>query len=192
MKSDIDFGDGFSYDNPQMNMDIIRALVALAPCPIVHGGGQLEGDPCFARGKLSEMIDSGCSFYLPVTKPRKEYRMWLKREQDVILMSPSHLRPVIFPDMVYFLTLAHEIGHALDLHKRHPAQKLFKSPRSRYRDELAAVSFSITIASQIGEDSPLKISWRKEESFYLFKYKRNNHPYLAEVLDIMPDNILNI
>ena len=82
----------------------------------------------------------------------------------------------------YITMLAHEIGHALDHHKQHPAQHMLRSPRGRYREELAAVSFEFAFMRQLGLDKTKRgRRWMIVAQEYLYRYKQGKHPTLTEV-----------
>ena len=57
----------------------------------------------------------------------------------------------------YALTLAHEQGHALDEHGRHPLQARLSGRRGRYRQELAAVSMIFLVVRRLGLDDRLAL-----------------------------------
>ncbi len=111
-------------DNPTLQ-EATAALMAICPCPVEVKIPDHEPHP---------QDRSSCY------SPKAKGRWW--RAQDWIYLNEGGTphRPVKSWTVLYIL--AHEIGHALDHHKIHPAQPYLKGRRCRYRNELAAVSFA--------------------------------------------------
>ena len=154
--------------------EAIRRLTAISPCPIIHSTDELPlVDPMYGRRCRS------CYF-------RKRGGRY-GRAQDYILVNRGEARA-----WRYVTTLAHEVGHALDYHGRHPAQAaLPPSHSSRYRAELAAVAFAVVAMRQLGlSDMKSGRRWTAESVEYLQGYTRGANPSLESVLRIMPRQVL--
>ena len=87
----------------------------------------------------------------------------------------------------YVQVLCHEVGHALDYHNVHPCQEMMGRAslhQSRYRDELAAVSFEVIAARAFGMERMVLVRRRLRGSRnYLFKYIRpRGCPVLADIV----------
>ena len=146
--------------------EAIEYLYSISPCPVIHGMHELP-ETDWMHGKRKR------SCYLPQRKGR-----WT-REQDYIVMNVGEAR-----HWKYVSVLAHEIGHALDHHGLHPAQKFLRGSRSsRYRVELAAVAFELAFLKAIGR-SRKKFSQRrvKSSTSYLNRYAQGTAPSLASIL----------
>ena len=144
----------------------IESLMDISPCPVVHSTVELPiSDPLYARHKRS-------------CYARRLTGKW-NRPQDYIIMNTGESR-----HWKYVTILAHEIGHALDYNGIHPVQHLLKSPRCRYRNELAAVSFQISFNQAIGLSRMKRgKAWNKRAVRYLNRYKTGNHPNLATIIN---------
>ena len=151
---------------PQEAIDI---LVAMSPCPIYHSLAEVpDGDRFKRKNHRSSYAYQGSH-----------------RKQDFIYINEGDARA-----WRYVMTLAHEIGHALDYHDSHPAQKMLrrnrKSTNQRYRNELAGVSFLLAIYKVLGAKGERVERRCLDEIDYLRRYKRGPHAKLSEVLKAMP------
>ena len=106
-------------------LGLIAFLTAIAPCPVFEG---------FPNGDYPRRSRS-------VYFPRRRGR-W-HRDRDFILMNER------YRSWDYALTLAHELGHALDYHGRHPLQRWLTGRQNRYRQELAATSMSFLVVTHL-------------------------------------------
>ena len=151
--------------------DAIEALLAVAPCPVIHSVWELPEDhPGYGRASRS------C--YWPVSKRNGD--------RDYIMLNEGTARA-----WNYALTLAHEVGHALDHHKLHPAQHLLKGKHTRYRVELASTSFCIRVAQQCGRHNTAFGRRNTDgERKYLGKYTQGTNPDLDTVLKAIPSQVL--
>ena len=153
--------------------EVIEALTELAPCPIIHSVNELpKVNPWYGKPSRSR--------YYPARKDEEGiYR-------DFILINEGPARHWLYVDV-----LAHEVGHALDRHGLHPAQHLLHSPRGRYRNELAAVSFEIAVCCQGGLNRLKQGNrWLVLSTVYLEQYARGPHPTLQTVMRAMPEKPL--
>lgn len=149
--------------------DVIAALMRVAPCPVIHSTLELpKDDRAYGKARRSRYM-------------AKRSGRWA-RAQDYILVNEGDARHWLYVDV-----LAHEIGHALDFHGRHPCQQMLHSPRSRYRVELAAVSYEIAVCRQLGLTRMKNVRrWLQQSTEYLEGYKRGNHPRLRDIMSAMP------
>ena len=127
---------------------LIGFLTALAPCPV------WEGIPAWDR------LERSRSRYCHRCRGR-----W-RRDRDFILVNERARA------WEYALTLAHELGHALDHHGQHPLQARLTGRRDRHRQELAAVSMTFLVVHRLGLDDRLAAARRylRREQDYLHGY----------------------
>ena len=150
--------------------EVIEALTELAPCPIIHSVYELpEVNPWYGKRSRSR-------YYQARRDEQGVYR-------DFILINEGPARHWLYVD-----ALEHEVGHALDRHGLHPAQHLLHGPRTRYRSELAAVSFEIAVSFQVGLGLQKRGNhWLFLSKAYLEQYERGPHPELTTIMKAMPD-----
>ena len=83
----------------------------------------------------------------------------------------------------YALTLAHEVGHALDFNRIHPLQVHLSGRRTRYRSELAAVAHTHLIVAEFHlADLRTTQRYLERERAYLMRYAPGKNPSLDELL----------
>ena len=139
----------------------IDALLGVAPCPVIHSYSELA----------------------PELRPRKPSRSryfakrrgkWA-REQDFIYINEGDARA-----RKYAQVLAHELGHALDSHRLHPAKHILRGS-GRYRQELAAVAFEVAFMQFLGWHTSSRAEASMKNSMrYLNRYAP---PYGAPSFD---------
>lgn len=142
-------------------LEAIAQLSALAPCQIF-----VNNLPASEHKRTSR------SAYFPKRRGR-----W-GRERDFIFINDGRRH------WSFVGKLAHELGHALDGHGRLPYQNELGGRRSRYRDELAAVSFEIMACEAMGMVRMVSVERRLDLSVdYLYGYKMGGNPHLAELVN---------
>ena len=117
-------------------------LVDISPCRIIHSVDEIDMDKYPGNG-LQRLVDTGCSFYSSIYRPRVEHNMRWARQEDYIFMNPYY----DMPQWEHVCTLAHELGHALDYRRTHPARPILKGRGSRYREEVASIGLEIAFAT---------------------------------------------
>ena len=119
--------------------------------------------------KAPGQLEMGYCFYFPKYNPRREDRKKYRREDGFIWMS-THKD---FNDEWRMYSLAHEVGHALDDYRKHPAQKeLAGYGRGRYRIEAAAVGYGLVWSHFCDMDNEAYDEISRHGYDYVDRYKR--------------------
>ena len=148
-------------DNPDLQ-EAANALLDIAPCPVEVIIPDYEPHRC----------KSSRSAYFKRGKGR-----WA-RTRDWIYLKEGGTVGTPVKGWVGLYVLAHEIGHALDYHKVHPAQFYLKGPRCRYRNELAAASFAQGAMYYMGKNNLKTVRrWITLDTSYVNSYVKSNNMF---------------
>ena len=148
----------------------IKMMTDICPCLIAYEWDQVPEGSAYRQPVMEKIRSKLCSFYSGTYNPRLEKNEVNRRDIDFILIAEG------LEDYPWAIAahVAHEVGHALDNHGLHPAKTIMGGGRqtSRYRAELAAVSFEMAMFMTHFDANVYTMDKVRRQSLdYLYGYK---------------------